>query len=191
MLKNNKISIINPEKLYYTYPNTIGVVCTTTNKKTYIMPAVWQIPLSYEPPMIGVLISPKRNTYEKLIKSGNFSLNYFSYEFADLVSKLGSTTGALIDKVEKYGIKLEKSKIIDSPILAEASVSIECKLIKKEPYGDHVLFSAKIVNITYDGNVIKDNILDITKAKPLLYLGNFTYTTVNSKRKIICKKVQS
>jgi len=192
MPQNIKVSTKNPDKLYFTYPNTVAVICTKIDEKVYIMPSVWQIPLSYRPMVFGILISPTRATYKKIIKAKNFSLNYFTFEFAGLITKLGSTTGAEIDKVKKYNLKLSKSKVINSPILTDAYVSIECKLIKRESCGDHVLFSAEVLNIVYDKDKFNDGrVLNISKVQPLLYLGDMTYTTIDPKNKIICKKERS
>jgi flavin reductase (DIM6/NTAB) family NADH-FMN oxidoreductase RutF len=190
MSKIDKASIQKPDKLYFTYPNTVAVICTKFRGKVFVMPSVWQIPLSYSPAIFGILISPKRNTYKKILKTKNFSLNYFSYLYADLITKLGSSTGSEIDKVKKYKLKLLKAKKINSPLLKDSFVSLECKLFKKAKYGDHVLFAAKVVNLTYDKKMFIGNTLNILKANPLLYLGNMTYTTIDSKKKIVCKKEQ-
>jgi len=184
----NKFSVQKPKKLYFTYPNTVTVICTKYKDNIYVMPAVWQVPLSHSPMILGVLISPKRNTFNMVKMSKNFTLNYFSYNYASFVAALGSCSGKEINKVEKFNIKLSESSIIDSPILQDASVSIECDKVKNMKYGDHYLFYGEAKNFWYNKRDFKDNIVNMSNFKPLLYLGNMTFTTVNSQKIQICKK---
>lgn len=183
-----KIYNTTPEKLYFTYPNTVAVICVKSSNEVFVMPAVWQIPLSHSPMIFGVLVSASRNTFKKILLAKNFSLNYFSFKYSKFVADLGSCSGSSVDKIKKFNIKLTNSKYIDSPILTDAYVSIECDDLKGTTYGDHSLFAGKVKNIWYIKSYFKNNIVDISKVKPILYLGNMTFTTVNDKKIKQCKK---
>ncbi len=180
----SKIPVKKFEKLYFTYPNTVTVICTKVNNKVFLMPAVWQIPLSYNPPLFGVLISPERFTFKKLQLASDFSLNFFTFEYADLIAKLGSCSGKYINKVKEFNIKLSSPLAINSPLLKEAYVSIECVKKRIIKCGDHFLFIGEAKKIWHDPDCFDNGILNIEKAQPLLYLGNMMFTTtINS-----CKK---
>lgn len=187
----SKIFTNDPKKFYFSYPNTVAVICVTDGQNNYIMPAVWQIPLSRKPMLYGVLVSPKRFTYEKLMRAEDYSLNYFSLEHAQMITDLGSSTGRDLEKVAHFGLELEQSRNINSPILKDALVSIECKKKNTYTFGDHVLFEGEVAQIAWDGELIKDGRLDINNAEPLLYTGDFTYTTIDNKRNMQCKAYQS
>lgn len=83
-----KIATDQPEKFYFTYPNTVAVICVKEGDQTYLMSAVWQIPLSHSPMLFGVLVSPKRHTYQKLVNAKDFTLNYMDYRHAEFVTFL-------------------------------------------------------------------------------------------------------
>ena len=183
----NKIPVKKIEKLYFTYPNTVTVVCTKVKNKVFLMPAVWQIPLSYNPPLFGVLISPKRFTFKKLKLASDFSLNFFTFDYADLIVKLGSSSGKYINKVKEFNVKLSSPLVINSPLLKEAYVSIECVKKRKIKCGDHYLFIGEAKKIWHNPNYFTNGILNIKKAQPLLYLGQMTFTTTISAYKK-CKK---
>lgn len=176
-----KIFNLTPEKLYFTYPNTVAVICTKVNNKIFIMPAVWQIPLSHSPMIFGVLVSSKRYTHSQLLQSNNFSLNYFEFKYAKLIKKLGNCSGISVDKVKEFKIKLSQSLTIDSPILEDAYVSIECKETKKILFGDHDLFYGNVTNVWYDPSTFTNNITN-KNTQPLLYIGNMVFTTTNKNK---------
>lgn len=173
-----KINIRKFNKIYFSYPNTVTLVLTKLRNKINLMPAAWQMPLSYSPPLFGVLISPKRYTYSLLTKSKDFTLNFVEYKYSKLVTQLGSISGRNVDKIKNFNLELEKSRFIKSPILKIAYVSFECKLQKRFRCGDHWLVIGKILNIRYrKGAFNKEGDLNVIKIKPLLYLGNNIFTT--------------
>lgn len=182
-----KKTTTNPEKLYFTYPNTVAVICTKDRDQVYVMPAVWQIPLSHSPPIFGVLVSPKRFTHQKIFEAKNFTVNYLTFDNAELITQIGSCSGRDVNKIKHFGMKLAPAKMIASPRLKDAYVSLECASLQTQTFGDHTLFAGEIKNIWYEDTFFSDNILN-QKAEPLLYLGNLTYSTFNSKKTKKCQK---
>lgn len=57
-------SSVDIGKFYYFFPQAVAVVGIEKN----VMPAAWHTPISADPPLYGVLISPKRHTFELLQK---------------------------------------------------------------------------------------------------------------------------
>lgn len=88
------------EKFYYLFPQTVAIVGVGRN----LMPAAWHTPISAKPPLYGVLISPKRYTYDLLEKEGGFTVNFLMHEQAQLIAQLGSTSGRNIDKPTHFKI---------------------------------------------------------------------------------------
>lgn len=183
-----KINISKCNKIYFSYPNTVTLILTKFKKKINIMPAVWQIPLSYSPLLFGVAISPKRYTHDLLTKSKNFTLNFVEWKYSKLVTQLGQVSGKNIDKIKKFRLKLEKSYFVPSPMLKIAYASFECKLKKCLECGDHTLMIGEILNVKCQKEAFnKDGTLNVNKIKPLLYLGNNIYTTINPQKCVRAK----
>ncbi|HEX9153822.1 MAG TPA: flavin reductase family protein [Candidatus Saccharimonadales bacterium] len=187
----DKIAAETSNKLYFTYPNTVAVICVKDDTGVYIMPAVWQMPLSHTPMIFGVSVSPKRHTYEKLSQASDFTLNYFDHSYAQLITNIGSCSGSKIDKIKAFNIQLQDSKTIQSPTLKDAFVSIECKKQSAYLIGDHVLLTGNVSQIWHNPDVIDGGALRLDKAKPLLYVGNFTYTTIDQEQIQPCDAYES
>lgn len=51
------------------------VVSIGKDGRANVMPAAWVTPVSVNPPLVAVAISPKRYTYKLIKESGEFTLN--------------------------------------------------------------------------------------------------------------------
>ncbi|MDE6432839.1 MAG: flavin reductase family protein [Lachnospiraceae bacterium] len=66
------------------------------------------------------------------------------------------------DKFEKSGLTTTKSENVDAPIINELPICMECEFIEyqNDEYGCGVI--AKVVNVTADESVMKDDKVDIS-----------------------------
>ncbi len=94
-------STVDIGKFYYFFPQAVAVVGIDKN----VMPAAWHTPISADPPLYGVLISPKRHTFELLQKKNGFTVNFLEHDQAHLIAKIGSTSGRDINKLNEFNIK--------------------------------------------------------------------------------------
>lgn len=159
-------------KYYFHYPFPVAIVGSKWDNSINFMSAAWHTQISFDPPLYGVAISPKRFTKELIEKSGVFSLNFIKYDDYKISGFVGRTSGKDFDKINFFGIKYIKGKKLDVPILENAVACYECKLIDSKTYGDHILYVGEIVGIHYNENEYKDGISDGL----LLYAGNDMYT---------------
>ncbi len=177
--KQNEGSVISTSKIgkfYYFFPQTVAVVGVRKN----IMPAAWHSPISAEPPLYGVLISPKRYTFELLQQEHGFTVNFLEHMHASLIAKTGSTSGRSIDKCEEFKIKTVPGEKVSGPILSESYAVYECEKYAVAEYGDHFLFIGKIVLIHYKEEITTaERLVDTTKVQSLLYFGKDRYVTIN------------
>jgi flavin reductase (DIM6/NTAB) family NADH-FMN oxidoreductase RutF len=164
------------EKFYYLYPQAVAFVGYADN----IMPAAWHTPISAQPPLHGVLISPKRYTFKLLDQKKGFTINFLGKEHADISANTGSTSGRDLHKLETYDIKYEYGDRIKGPILTDAYAAYECEHYAVQELGDHYLFVGKIVLIHYDDSYLcKRGVVDPHKIKPMLYFGKDRYITID------------
>ncbi len=169
---------------YITYPRLVVVVGVHAEGKRNLMPAVWNTPLSFDPPLYGVSIAPKRYTHDLILKSMQFSVCFFPYRLSDLVEALGSVSGRDVDKFSKYGIETLPSVELDVPVPKDAYAVLECEYVEHKQFGDHTLFVGEVKVIHYNEDVCTEAygmpILDLFKEKPVLYAGRGSYVTVDS-----------
>ncbi len=163
-------------KFYYFFPQTVAVVGVEKN----IMPAAWHTPISAQPPLYGVLISPKRYTFELLQKEDGFTVNFLEYSDASLIARTGGTSGRNINKFAKFKIAYFAAEKVNGPLLATSYAAYECEKYAVKEYGDHFLFIGKIVLIHYKESItISGNLVDEKNVSPMLYFGRDRYITID------------
>lgn len=171
----NKTSAIG--KFYYFFPQAVVLVGVRKN----VMPAAWHTPISAEPPLYGILISPKRYTFELLQKERGFTVNFLEHADAALMAKTGSTSGRDINKCKRFNIKTVPGEKVNGPILLASYAAYECEKYAVAEHGDHYLFIGKIVMLHYKEEMTTaDLLIDTQKVRPLLYYGKDRYVTIDS-----------
>ena len=166
-----------PSSLYQIYPTTVAIVGARYGNELNFMAAAWHTLLSFDPPIFGVSISPKRYTHDLLAKSGEFTASFLGHEHVELVEKLGRTSGRKIDKVLEYRLNLVDSKVVKVPGIGAAMAIYECKVLESRSYGDHTFFVGRIVGLHYDPRAFDDVGRPIHD--PVLYLGKDAYVRVD------------
>ncbi len=163
-------------KFYYFFPQAVALVGVRKN----VMPAAWHTPISAEPPLYGILLSPKRYTFELLQKEEGFTVNFLEHTYAALMAKTGSTSGRDINKCDRFNIKTVPGEKVNGPILRESYAAYECEKYAVAEYGDHFLFIGKIVMLHYREEMITaEMLIDPQKVRSLLYFGKDRYVTID------------
>ena len=169
MEKSDRIS-----DFYRFFPQTVAFIAVAKN----VMPAAWHTPISARPPLYGVLISPKRHTFDLLMKEKGFTVNFLEYKLARISAQAGSISGKNIDKIEKLGISYYNADKVNGLILESSYAAFECEKYGVSEYGDHHLFIGKIVLIHYRKDVLNaDHLVDEKNILPMLYFGKDRYIT--------------
>ncbi len=128
-------------------PMRVILVSASSGGKDNFMPASWCFPLSFDPPLFGVAISPKRFTFGMVRESGEFVLNVPGAELKEKVEKYGRHSGRDCDKFAESGLTREKSEKVGAVSIKECLASIECKVVGEHEAGDHVVFVGRVQNI--------------------------------------------
>jgi flavin reductase (DIM6/NTAB) family NADH-FMN oxidoreductase RutF len=168
------------QKFQYFYPYTVALVGAEWSGRTNFMSCAWHTALSFSPPLFGVLIAKKRFTHGLIEGAREFTVNFISYDRVKLSAQMGRTSGHDRKKLQEFQVKLAPSRLIKSPIIDEAYVSFECKLIETRAYGDHDLFVGEVLAVHQaEKSFDSEGVLNTSKVKPLLYLGNDLYITAD------------
>ena len=167
------------KKFQHFYPYTVAIVGAQAGKRINYMACAWHTALSFAPPLFGILISKKRFTHQIISEAREFTANFISFDKVKLSAQMGRKSGHELDKIKEFQVRLFPSKIIKSPILEEAYVSFECKVVDLRAYGDHDLFVGEVLAIHEDEGFSSEGVLDPGKIHPLLYLGSDFYLTIN------------
>jgi flavin reductase (DIM6/NTAB) family NADH-FMN oxidoreductase RutF len=142
------------------------------------MAVAWHISISFNPPLYGISISPKRFTYQLIVASKEFGVNFLPFEVAELIASVGGISGQEIDKFKNFTITKSPPARTAVPILEAAYAAYECQLIDDKEYGDHRWLGEGIVAVHLrEETFTTEGILALDKVNPALYLGDEQYLT--------------
>lgn len=116
-----------------------------------VMTAEWTMQISYNPILIAVFIHKGSHTIKNIEKTKEFGVNVASQDQTSEVSVAGGYSGSEIDKLSLKNIfHISKPHKIKTPMITGCTINAECKLIKTENLGDHVMMIGKVVHIKHD-----------------------------------------
>jgi flavin reductase (DIM6/NTAB) family NADH-FMN oxidoreductase RutF len=104
--------------------------------------------------MAYVSIRPERHSYEIVKRTGEFVINLTTEALAEATDWCGVRSGRNFDKFKECGLTAEKSAVVAAPSIAEAPISIECKVKQIIPLGSHDMFIGEVVNVAVDEQYI-------------------------------------
>ena len=163
---------------YHHHPKLAVIIIAQAGGKRNAMTVDWHTPLSHNPPLYGICIVPGRFTYQLIVDSREFVINFLPFEAVELVHLVGSTAGRQMDKFQKFNIVTDKPVKTGVPILQAAYAAYECQLVDDRNYGDHTLLAGEIVAVHWLREVFTpQEMLDLNKVNPILYLGHEFYLT--------------
>ena len=168
---------------YQHYPRVAAIVTVRAKGRDNAMAVAWHTSISFSPPLYGISISPKRFTYQLIVDSKEFGINFLPFEAAEIAASVGGSSGREIDKFRKFNIAKDSPAKTAVPILKAAYAAYECRLVDDRRYGDHRWLVGEIVaEHRLKESFTSEEILDLDKICPALYLGRELYLTTAKDR---------
>ncbi len=160
------------------------IVTTQWRAVANAAPIAWAMPLSINPPLIGLAVHPSRHTHDMIRFGEEFAINIPSRVITNHTQWLGMVSGIHAEKLEASRIPFFKSRVINAPLLEGCIGWIECTLRDHYPVGDHTLFIGTVVSAQADTDAFSFDSgtwsLDDSEYKPLMYLGGRTYSLLDA-----------
>jgi flavin reductase (DIM6/NTAB) family NADH-FMN oxidoreductase RutF len=174
---------VAPGSCYFYYPRLVVVVGARDEARGTVnfAPVAWASPLSSDPPLYGICLSPRTYSHHLVLKTGEFTVNFLRHRDAALAAALGRLSGREIDKVKALSLELEASEAVQTPSLAAAYASAECLLLERHQIGDQTLFvgDVQLIHAAEDG-FDADGVMRVDRVSPLLYLGGSRYVSTEA-----------
>jgi len=115
---------------------------------------------SGKPTLVGVGIAPLRYSFDLIQKSGEFVVNIADEKLSDAVRICGENSGADVDKFKLAHLMAKKGIKVNTPMIEESPLSIECKVVKEVETGDHIWFIGEVLATSVrEGYDWKDGLL--------------------------------
>ena len=159
-----------------------------------IITVAWAGTVCTNPPMVSISIRPERYSYHMIRETGEFVINLTTEELAFATDYCGVKSGRDVDKFKETGLTREKAEKVKAPMIAEAPVSIECKVKEIRELGSHHMFIAQVAAVHADEKYMDEkNRFDLNRARPIVYshgeylgtgkkLGTFGYSVKKAKK---------
>ena len=142
---NKGLRLQRPESIVF-------VLSIDKNNKPSGMIAGWNMRASSNPPIISVALSEKGYTHKLIRESKEFVVAVPDKDLEEAVNFFGSTHGDKVDKFAKTKVKTTNSTSIKTPLLTDATLNYECKLINEIKIGDHFVFFGEVIAAHHNPN---------------------------------------
>jgi flavin reductase (DIM6/NTAB) family NADH-FMN oxidoreductase RutF len=146
------------------FVTNVGLITSDGPLGPNIMAAEWIHHISYSPSLVVANIRGHDATAQNINESKEFGVNIAAENQNVICSIAGKYKGIHVDKIsvlKEAGIAaFYNAKRISKevPMLVGAAMNAECKLVKQEELGDHIMFVGEVIEISADENI-----------RPLLY----------------------
>lgn len=157
------------------------LVSCGTMEESNIITIAWNGILNTKPPIAYISIRPSRYSYNIIKNSGEFIINLSTAAMIKSVDYCGIYSGKKVDKFSKCNFTKYKSNKVNCPAIAESPLSLECKLLDIIKFGTHHVFTAEIIGILVNEDLIdKSGKLHLEKAD-LAAFGHGEYYRLGNK----------
>lgn len=145
--------------------------------KPNVMTAAWTGIVCTNPTITYVSIRPSRYSHEIISKTGEFVINVPNLPLAKVVDFCGVKSGRDIDKFKACNLTPLPCAKLNTVQVAEAPISLECKVKSVTNFGSHDMFLAEVVAVNVDDKYLNSKgALDLKTAGLLAYAHGFYYT---------------
>ncbi len=170
-MKRSKMTKVTVENKTVVYPMPAFVIGANVDGKPNFMTAAWSGIAGSTPPMITVALQHHRYTLKGMKQNMTFSVNVPSVDLVKETDYCGVVSGSKTDKVADCGFKVFYGKLATAPLIEQYPVNLECKGMHILDLGSHELVVGRIEETYISDDCLTDGKPDVTKIKPIAYVG--------------------
>ena len=165
-----------PGNMLYPLP-AVMVTCGTRPEDYNIITLSWTGTINSEPPMVSISVRKERYSYHIIKETGEFVINLTTRDLVHATDWCGVRSGRDYDKFRETGLTPDFSGTLNTPLIRESPVNIECRTTQIIELGSHDMFLAKVVAIHVEEQYLdkKTNVFDLRQANPIAYLHGSYY----------------
>ncbi len=149
----------------------VMVSCGASPEEYNIITVSWTGTVCSDPAMCYVSVRKERHSYDIIKRNMAFVINLTTEELARATDWCGVRSGRDYDKFKEMHLTPVMSDNVKAPLIAEAPVSIECRVKQIIPLGSHDMFLAEVVSVQVDEQYLdpQTGAFRLDKAKLLAY----------------------
>lgn len=131
-------------------PGPVVLVSTVRGGRPNIMTLAWHTMIDFEPPLVGIIMSDRNDSFRSLKTSGECVINIPDVKLAKKVVECGNTSGRKIDKFKTFHLTPVKASCVKPPMIKECFANLECRVIDAKMAARYNLFILKVVRAWID-----------------------------------------
>lgn len=131
-------------------PGPVLLLATAGKAHPNVMTLSWQMPMEFEPPLVGCVLSNRDYSFGLLKAVRECTLNIPTVDLADKVVAVGNCSGRDTDKFRAFGLTAKPARRVGAPLLAECYASLECRVADTRLVNRYGLFILEVVQAWVD-----------------------------------------
>ena len=144
-----------PGNMVYPVP-AVMVSVSDKNGKANIITVAWTGTDCSDPPMAYTWVRPERYSHHMIQETGEFVINLTTKELAFATDYCGVKSGKDVDKWKEMGLTPGKASKVQTPIIQECPVNIECRVTEVKHLGSHDMFLAEVVAVDVEESYMNE-----------------------------------
>ena len=140
----------------YMSPLPVALVSSGSCEDPNACAVAWTGVICSNPPRMYISLTKSRYSHEIISKTRDFVINMVSTDIIRATDTCGVKSGRDMNKFAECGLTVVPSLHVKSPSVAEAPMSIECRVFDVIELGSHDMFLADVVGITADESLFND-----------------------------------
>lgn len=137
--------------------------------------------ISLRPPLVCIGVAPQRYSHRLIEETGEFVVNVPSIDLEEEMHYCGVKSGRDVDKFAETGLTPIPAKKVKPPLIKECFSHLECRVVQSHVCGDHTLIVGEVVATSADEDVMKGDVLDVLKARPIVQKNHVYFTVTDEK----------
>ena len=131
-------------------PGPVVLLTTSRNGHANVMTQSWHTMLEFEPPLVGLVISNRNDSFNALRATKECVINIPTAKLAKAVVGCGNTSGQKVDKFARFHLTPVAASVVAPPLIDECYANLECRVVDVRLVEAYCLFVVRVVKAWID-----------------------------------------
>jgi flavin reductase (DIM6/NTAB) family NADH-FMN oxidoreductase RutF len=131
-------------------PGPVVLVTTAGSERPNIMTMTWHSMMEFEPPLVSCVISDRNYSFGLMKATRQCVINIPTVELAEKVVGCGNTSGASVDKFEKFKLTAKPAAQVGAPLIEECYANLECRVVDTAMVKKYSMFIVEVIKAWID-----------------------------------------
>lgn len=134
-------------------PGPVVLLATAGKKGPNVMTMSWHCMLEFEPPLVGCVVSNRNESFARLRRSKECTLNIPTVELTAKVVAVGNSSGRATDKFAAFGLTPVPAALVAAPLVDECYAALECRVVDGRMVNAYNFFVLEVVKAWVERSV--------------------------------------